>query len=685
MKGYKLACFIICCGFSLSGQQKDSVELPELTVTSYLSSRPIFRVPASVSIVDSTMMNQQSRQSLVPLLNTIPGLRMEERSPGSYRLSLRGSLLRSPFGIRNVKIYLDEFPLTDAGGNTYLNLLDVNCIHQIEVLKGPDGSLFGANSGGVLKLISRNTNEINEAELSTSAGSYGLFRQHFSIQRKIGKSVFSLSESWQRSDGYRKHTSFDRKYFQIGNRWMYSPRAELKLFAFYSDLKYETPGGLTKQQWEEDPRSARPATKTLPGAEEQKAGIMNRTLFAGISHKAELNRFLRHVISVSSSYTDFKNPFITNYEERNETTGSVRTFLEAANDKEASFADLTFNIGGEMQQTNSRFRNYKNEAGTKGEITVSDQLNAGQSFLFSRLMIDLFNRLVLEGALSLNFSRYQFKGIYPVITNFNNRRFEPRLMPRLALSWRLASFVTWRASVSKGYSVPTVAEIRSSDNTINTDLQPEEGWSYETGFRLISKNGRAHWDASVFYYRLQNAIVRRINANDEEYFINAGNTSQPGLESDFRFGIILPRDKGFFRKVELKNSWTVSKFTFENYTSGETDFSGNKLTGVPEQVVVTGVDAHFPYRISVYAQHMYVSSLPLNDANTESANAYQLVQMKISWRAVNTLRLRLDLFFGADNLLNETYSSGNDLNAFGGRYFNTSPNRNWFGGIRCQF
>ena len=68
-----------------------------------------------------------------------------ERSPGSYRLSVRGSLLRSPWGVRNVKVYMDEFPLTDAGGNTYLNLIDTRSINRIEVLKGPHGGLFGAN------------------------------------------------------------------------------------------------------------------------------------------------------------------------------------------------------------------------------------------------------------------------------------------------------------------------------------------------------------------------------------------------------------------------------------------------------------------------------------------------------------------------------------------------------------
>src|SRR5262245_55062154 len=117
--------------------QEDSVALDEVTVRAYLGKRTILRLPATVSVIDSNAIQRQPGQSLVPLLNTVPGVRMEERSPGSYRLSVRGSLLRSPFGVRNIKVYLDEFPLTNAGGETYLNLLDVNNIHAVEILKGP--------------------------------------------------------------------------------------------------------------------------------------------------------------------------------------------------------------------------------------------------------------------------------------------------------------------------------------------------------------------------------------------------------------------------------------------------------------------------------------------------------------------------------------------------------------------
>src|SRR5690606_5375419 len=116
------------------------------------NQQPILGLTASAQSVSSNLIETQQATTLLPALNMVAGVRMEERSPGSYRLAIRGSLIRSPFGIRNVKIYIDEFPLTDAGGNTYLNLIDPASISTIHVLKGPDGSLYGANSGGVIRI-----------------------------------------------------------------------------------------------------------------------------------------------------------------------------------------------------------------------------------------------------------------------------------------------------------------------------------------------------------------------------------------------------------------------------------------------------------------------------------------------------------------------------------------------------
>src|SRR4051812_31607747 len=101
-----------------------SIRLKEVTIAIYPGKPLILHSVASVSTLSEQELKNHSSVSFLPAFNTLAGVRMEERSPGSYRLSIRGSLLRSPFGIRNIKIYMDEFLLTDGGGNTYLNLID---------------------------------------------------------------------------------------------------------------------------------------------------------------------------------------------------------------------------------------------------------------------------------------------------------------------------------------------------------------------------------------------------------------------------------------------------------------------------------------------------------------------------------------------------------------------------------
>ena len=137
-------------------KNSDTTSLQNVTVTAFSSQEKWKNVPASIAIVNKNNLLRYDYNSLVPSMNTVAGVRMEERSPGSYRFSIRGSLLRSPFGVRNVKIYWDDIPFTDATGNTYLQLIDVNDVGSAEIIKGPSASFYGANTGGSLILHSDN-------------------------------------------------------------------------------------------------------------------------------------------------------------------------------------------------------------------------------------------------------------------------------------------------------------------------------------------------------------------------------------------------------------------------------------------------------------------------------------------------------------------------------------------------
>lgn len=690
-----LPVFFIVLSYTVTAQTGDSttvkktisdstIALKEIQIVSlYPAKTSWFRTPASISMIGPSELASQPGSSLVPAVNTVPGVRMEERSPGSYRLSIRGSLIRSPFGIRNVKVYMDEFPLTDAGGNTYLNLLDPADIKSMEILKGPDGSLFGANTGGVvlLKMLPPKTDS-STLSAAVSTGSYNYLNENVSFDRQWKKYRLNVSESVQKSDGYRENSALQRISLKTIQQWDYKPQSNLKLIALYSDLQYRTPGGLTLAQYEADPRMARPATATLPGANEQKAGICNETFYGGLSNEIRILPNLKQVITVFASHTDFKNPFITNYEVRNENTLGARTSFELSGNR-SPFVKWKWNIGVEAEQALAEINNYTNEGGVKTDLQTSDNINVQRGFAFTQFSIDIDQRLIIEAALSANNYLYHYKNRYPAEEpSYTTKDLDLQLMPRMAVSYRIIKNLSWRASASKGYSPPTVAEIRPSDNTIYTQLQAEYGWNYETGFRLNTERIRA--DVTVFDFQLQHTIVRRVNDDGREYFLNSGKTNQQGLELQFSAQLVKPNTYMFIRGLELRSSFTYYDFKFLDYETGAEDFSGNRITGIPPYTSISAISTELPRGFYLSGQYNYTGALPLNDANTAYATEYHVVQLKAGWKH-SASKWNLEIFAGADNLLNSKYSLGNDINAPGGRYYNAAPERNYFVGIKTAF
>jgi len=668
--------------------------LPEVLVTIYPTKLPLFRSPSSAGILNETHLNQQPGYSLVPALNSIAGVRMEERSPGSYRLSIRGSVLRSPFGIRNVKLYLDEFPLTDAGGNTYLNSLDAGSIRNIEILKGPEGSLFGANTGGVILLNPlSNATDSSEASVTVSGGSFGLLHEKASYDQQWQKYRLHVYQAFQRSDGYRENSALQRLYVQTLQQYNYTEKSHIKLLILYSDLFYRTPGGLTQAQFEANPRASRPAGGPFNSAIDQKAAIYNKTGYIGLSHEVQIAQQLRHVIALFGSATDFKNPFITNYEDRKEKTGGLRTYLEWRNKFSDNF-HWKWNVGLEAQQTYSNIHNYGNRLGERDTLQTADKLQAQTYFIFSQLSTDIGKRLIVEAAVSLNQYKYRYQNNYPLTeTEKHTIQFNPQVLPRVALSYKIHHSLVWRISASKGYSPPTLAEVRPSTNSIYTDLQPEAGWNYESGVRIQTLSQRVQADVVFFYFQLDQAIVRRQDAGGADYFVNAGSTNQKGMEVQLAFQLIPSNDIQVIRGLQLRNGFTYYDFTFSDYQIAAENYSGNKLTGVPPATVVSSLYLQLPKQVYLFAQHNYTGRIPLNDANSTYANDYHLLQVKagikLAWREAMTW----ELFAGADNLLNAKYSLGNDLNALGGndlntlggRYYNAAPGTNYYGGVKATF
>src|SRR5690606_6591087 len=160
-----------CSANGQSASNDSSLLLNPVIVRAYQHERALLEVPASVSVITESAFERFNNASLLPVINAVPAVRMEERSPGSYRLSVRGSTLRAPFGLRNVKVYWNGLPFTGPGGNTYINPPDFGSLQAAEIIKGPGGSLYGAGTGGGLLMQSDAASDEDRNALLSSATS----------------------------------------------------------------------------------------------------------------------------------------------------------------------------------------------------------------------------------------------------------------------------------------------------------------------------------------------------------------------------------------------------------------------------------------------------------------------------------------------------------------------------------
>lgn len=656
--------------------QPTAYQLDEVVVRAYEANRPALDVPAAVATLSARDLERFAPVSLVPALNTLPGVRMEERSPGSYRLSIRGSTLRSPFGVRNVKVYLNGIPFTDPGGNTYLQNIDVQSVGSIEVLKGPAGSLYGAGTGGVVLLESPRPTGHEPTRLRTgfTTGSYGLRQYELGLQTATTGQQTALSYSKTSSQGYRQQSALAREVLNLSSRFFLENQT-LTATMLYSDLSYQTPGGLTRAQFEADPRQARPRGGPNPGAVEQQAAFRVKTAYAGASHEWNPAPRLALRSAVYGTFTQVQNSAIRNWERRAEQSFGGRFTASYRFGSESRGGRLT--AGAEAQSGFFNVKNYGNRRGVLDTLQTDEELTYRPASLFAQAEITLPGGWNLTGGLSYNAVSLSYTRLYRPAQARQERRLEPVLAPRIAVLKKLTPRLSAYASLSNGYSPPTVQEVRPSEGTFNTSLQPERGTSTEVGLRGNLAQNRLSFDLTGYWFQLRQAIVIRRAADGAEFFANAGRTRQNGLEASVAYNW----------KLETVNWKLFSTYAFQDYrfadfvTSGG-DFSGKLLTGTPRQVLTLGADLVTQVGFYTNLTFNHTDRVPLNDANSDFAAGYSLLGGRLGFRKTFGKRLETDVFGGIDNALDQTYTPAPDLNAVGGRYFNAAPRRNGYGGVR---
>ncbi|GGG34667.1 TonB-dependent receptor family protein [Hymenobacter glacieicola] len=672
--------------------------LPEATVTGYGQQLPLRRTAAAVGVLDAAVLERFPQNALTQAVNTLPGVRLEERATASYRLSVRGSTLRSPFGVRNTKVYYQGIPFTEASGSTPLNLLDPSLLGGIEVVKGPAASVYGAGTGGAVLLTGRRpVPGTSRAQVGFTAGSFGLRRATVAAETGTATGYLRASYARQTLDGYRQQSALRRDVLALDGEWQPSEKQTISLHALYSDLNYQLPGGLTRAQFEANPRQARPGTATSPGTVQQRTYYASRAALLGGTHEARFSERLSLRTTLYLSGSSIQTPYLIDFERNTLLGGGGRVVASYR----TALAGRTLRLqgGGEGQTGFESSRNYQNRAGTPGALRYDDEIRTLTGFAFAQADYELPAGLLLTAGASYNRLRYRISRISDAATRPNayqlERNFRPEVSPRVALLREFGTGLSVYGSISSGFSPPTEEEIRPSDASINQALQAERGTSYEVGARGQLWNERLRYDVALYDLRVRQTITTRTTDLGTQLFDNAGNTRQRGLEaalsgwlwrqgspvSGLTPGTVSATQAGG-TGLRAFVSYAYNHYRFGRYESGGNTFSGNRLTGTAPHTLTAGLD--FNHQLGFYLNPTvnHQARLPLNDANTEYAPGYWTFGSRVGWRRELPQGLGLDVFGGIENATNRRYSLGNDLNAFGGRYFQPAPGRNWYGGVQ---
>ena len=661
----------------------DSVKsLSEVIVKAYEQNRSLIDVAAPVSVTGQGQLNRFGNTSILPAVNITPGVSMEERSPGSYRLNIRGSSLRSPFGVRDVKIYLNDIPLTDPSGNTYLNQLSFYNFNSIEIIKGPASSLYGAGIGGAMLIHTLPANWYPGISLTYTIGSFNTNNINANVKTGNATHENSFNYSHQTSDGYRQQTAMRRDIATWESLLKVNDKQTLHAYMSYSDLYYQTPGGLTLAQYNADPKQARPGSGSQPGAIQNKAAIYQKIFLAGFSNEYAFNDHWHNTTSLYGSYTDFTNPGIRVYEFRKEPHFGGRSVFEYK--KQFGNTSLQLNFGAEAQKGFFNTRDYGNKLGVADSLQSDDNLNTWQYMFFAQADLKFPHGWTVTAGVSLNKSSIQLIHLTSRPSTTQTRVFKNKLPPHIAVLKKINTNVSLYASVARGFSPPTVSEVLRSDGKFGTNLQPEDGIDYEAGIKGTILDNKLFFDISGFLFDLKNTIVQRIDTNGVYYYVNAGSTKQNGIETYAAYRLV-DAPQHFVNSAKVWGSYAWHDFHYGNFKQVSTDFSKNKLPGAAPNVVVAGLDVTSKVGCYINVTYNYVDKIALNDANSAYASSYNLLGAKVGYKKDFNRKISAEIFAGADNLFDTKYSLGNDINAAVGRYYNAAPGRNYYAGILFNF
>lgn len=651
------------CFSSVFGQESDSVrviDLESIQVNALAVPKSKFEFPGAIGTISKAQLQQADQTNVTGEMNKISGVFMHSGAMNTNRITIRGVGSRTPFATNKIRAFYGNLPLTDGGGETAIEDIDLALLHGIEIQKGPNASNFGAGLGGVIQLAPAQDSS-SGFWISTGVGSFGLIRTGVGLRSSFKNQQFNFSTTRQHSDGYRENNALDRANYLLD--WKRKgERSDLGITFLYTAQKAAIPSSLGETDYQNEPTKAAFTWGQSRGYEDYYRAYLG---VQGTRQFSDAYR-VEYALYGFGRENYEPRPFNILDEEVIGSGGRVKGIWDIK-DWEIGwlFESLSDIYRGKV------FENLYQDFTDAGSVQ-GDQLEARkESRFFWNYALNarrpIGEKTTLEAGVNLNRTSYRFndetKKAYGLIAS-----------PRLSMTHQWTTDLMLYGTVSHGFTPPSLEETLNEDGSFNQDIQPETGWNQEVGFK--GNFQKINFSLSAYSMDIRNLLVTRRTADDVEFGLNAGSTRHNGLEADAEVLIF----SGGKNQIRFQSALSLNDYKFKEFEDDGEDFSGNQLTGVPKEQFSMSLSQTSRLVFSKI-EFLHVGKMPITDGNDLYSDAYKLLNLTIGVQKQFD-KLSLNLMARCNNLFDEKYTSMLNINAqaFGGgepRYYYPGLPRNW--------
>lgn len=661
-------------------QDSARTALPTVRITATRDGpRAPLELPYAVTLVRPDSLAALRRVGIDELLFAVPGVALANRQNPAQdpRVSIRGFGARSAFGVRGVRVLQDGVPVTLADGQTPVDVLDMENAERVEVVRGSASSLYGNAAGGVIDVRSAEPASYFAPYARVVAGGHTPTVSSTGASGTFGASVGGASSSITRvvGRGFRDHS--DQRATRAALRMLlFSPDSSappvITIAARISDVsRAESPGALTRAQFDADPRQADALSVRKGASKTVRQGDLSLVATRALGTRGAVDA------SVYASARTLANPLTFAIVDVKRASGGAS--LRAGTHGALGTRAVRFSAGADAQWQNDDRQEYANciNAVCPGGATERGALQKNQRELvesvgpFVRGEMALAPRLLASAGVRSDAVRFRVRDRLVSATNPDDSgvRTLRAVSPSMGLVWRASQLASLYASVSSSFETPTTTELGNKPDGsagINPELQPQRTVAFEVGSKGLLPGTAVRWDVAVFEARARDELVPFDipNGAGRRYFRNAGRTLRRGGE------IGVEAQTG---PVSLRSAYAYSRFRYVSYVVGSTSYAGKRIPGVPEHALMTAASLRAG-PVSVSATADLAGTIDVDDANSAQAPGRAIVGVAIGG-TLHMAGARLAPLVALQNIGGVPSIGSVSVNATGGRFYEPAPGR----------